>query len=141
MKLADVAIRIYQGPITSADMVYLFKEIRAGEKKGVTEVFSKELDEWVLIESGVLKPVIRSGNIYRYKAESTAAVLFPYEVKDCSARLLTLIQMQQEYPLAWDYLNENRKLLESREKGKFKDSQWYRFGRTQNLGCGNNQNL
>ena len=39
-----------------------------------------------------------------------------------------------KYPMAWAYLNRNRKLLEGREKGKFKDTQWYCFGRTQNLG-------
>jgi len=31
-------------------------------------------------------------------------------------------------------LTENKKLLESREGGKFHDSKWYRFGRSQNLG-------
>ena len=42
--------------------------------------------------------------------------------------------MQKSYPLAWAYLERNKKLLESREKDAFKDAQWYRFGRTQNLG-------
>ena len=32
------------------------------------------------------------------------------------------------------YLQLNRKLLQDREDGKFCDEQWYRFGRTQNLG-------
>jgi hypothetical protein len=134
LKLGDVATRIYQGPITSADTVYLFKEIRAGKKKGIPEVFSQELDEWVLIEPSILKPVIRSGSIYRYRAEPTAFVIFPYEVKDCSARLFSPFEMEHDYSLAWNYLNRNKKLLESREKGKFKGLQWYRFGRTQNLG-------
>ncbi len=42
--------------------------------------------------------------------------------------------METRFPLAWDYLGTNRKVLESRERGKFKDAQWYRFGRSQNLG-------
>jgi hypothetical protein len=42
--------------------------------------------------------------------------------------------MKRDYPMGWDYLNRNRKLLENREKGRFKDVEWYRFGRTQNLG-------
>jgi hypothetical protein len=29
---------------------------------------------------------------------------------------------------------ENKKTLENREKGKFKDAEWYRFGRNQNIG-------
>jgi hypothetical protein len=39
-----------------------------------------------------------------------------------------------QFPKAWNYLLQNKKKLESREKDAFKDSQWYRFGRTQNLG-------
>ena len=134
VKLANVAARIYQGPITSADTVYLFKDFAEGKRKSTTKVLSPELDEWVEIESTILKPVVRSGSINRYSVHPTALVLFPYEVKDCSARLLTPAEMKRGYPLAWDYLNRNKRLLDSREKGKFKDAEWYRFGRTQNLG-------
>ena len=133
VKLGDVTSRIYQGPITSADTVYLFKEFGPG-RKGTTEVVSAELGEPILIESAVLKRVARSGSIGRYSATPTALVLFPYELKDCEARLFTPKEMQGRFPLAWDYLNRNRTLLAGREKGKFKDAQWYRFGRTQNLG-------
>ncbi len=42
--------------------------------------------------------------------------------------------MEKRFPLAWNYLNKNHDLLAGREKRKFKDTQWYRFGRTQNLG-------
>jgi len=132
VKLGDVTTRMYQGPITSADTVYLFKDFRTGKK--TTEALSKELNEWVKVESHILKPVVRSGDIHRYNAEATALVLFPYEVRDGVAQLFTLAEMQHHHPLAWEYLNRNKKLLESREKDKFKDAQWYRFGRTQNLG-------
>ncbi|MCX6029136.1 MAG: Eco57I restriction-modification methylase domain-containing protein [Chloroflexi bacterium] len=134
VKLGDVAQRMYQGPITSADTVYLFKEFRTGEQPDITQVFSEALDEWMPIETSILKRVVRSGSIRRYRAEPTAIVLFPYEVKDGSARLFTADEMQRRHPLTWSYLARNKKLLEAREKGKFKDAQWYRFGRTQNLG-------
>ena len=134
VKLGDVATRLYQGPITSADTVYLFKEFRAEKRRHITEVFSKELNQWLPIESAVLKTVIRSGSILRYRAVPTALVLFPYEVKNGSARLLPPAEMLRDYPLAWNYLTRNKKLLEGREQGKFKDARWYRFGRTQNLG-------
>jgi hypothetical protein len=133
VSLADVTSRTYQGPITSADTVYLFKKFKPGTK-GTTEVVSAELGESTLIESAILKRVVRSGSIGRYSAMPTALVLFPYEVKDCEARLYTPKEMQDRFPLAWEYLNRNRDLLVGREKGKFRDAQWYRFGRTQNLG-------
>lgn len=133
VKLGDVTSRIYQGPITSADGVYLFKEFEPG-KKGTTRVVSAELGEPVQIESAILKHVIRSGSIKRYSAVPTALVLFPYRLEARQAHLLTPGEMEDRFPLAWNYLNRNRDLLAAREKGKFKDAQWYRFGRTQNLG-------
>ncbi|MGH9802883.1 MAG: Eco57I restriction-modification methylase domain-containing protein [Blastocatellia bacterium] len=133
-KLKDVAERMYQGSITSADTVFLFKDYRPGDRKKLTEVFSKELGEWVQLESKLLKPVVRSGSIHQYKAIPTALVLFPYEVKKQTARLFSVKEMRDQYPLAWAYLKRHKTLLESRERGKFKDSSWYRFGRHQNLG-------
>ena len=134
VKLGNVATRMYQGPITSADTVYLFKDHRPGKKKGLLDVFSKELDDWVTMEAAILKAVVRSGDIGRYSAAAMVFVLFPYEVRDYKARLFSVGEMQSQYPLAWAYLNRHKELLEHREKGKFKDAEWYRFGRTQNLG-------
>jgi hypothetical protein len=133
VKLRDVATRMYQGSITSADTIFLFKE-HQHETEDIVDVWSKELGRWVKIEQGILKPVVRSGNISRYSANPTALVLFPYKVEDCRARLYTPAEMQEQYPFAWSYLKQNKRLLEDREKGKFKDHQWYRFGRSQNLG-------
>lgn len=134
LRLADVASRMYQGPITSADTVFLFKQFNV-KTPHTTEVFSKELDEWVEIENTLLKRVVRSGDIGPYYARVEATVLFPYEVQDSEARLYNQSEMKKHFPLAWRYLNRNRELLEAREQGKFADSQWYRFGRTQNLGA------
>lgn len=133
-KLQDVATRIYQGPITSADTIYLFKEHRFESSSETTQVFSKELDEWLELETEILKPVVRSGDIHRYTANPAALVLFPYEVKASSARLFTPKELRANFPLVWGYLNRNKQVLEGRERGKFKDAEWYRFGRTQNLG-------
>jgi hypothetical protein len=76
VKLGDVTSRIYQGPITSADTVYLFKEFALGEA-GTTTVVSAEIGKSVFIESAILKRVIRSGSIGRYSATPTALIFSP----------------------------------------------------------------
>ncbi|MHB8094150.1 MAG: TaqI-like C-terminal specificity domain-containing protein, partial [Candidatus Aminicenantales bacterium] len=134
IKLKDVTKSMFVGQQTSADTVYLFKKYRIGKKKNILEIFSKELDEWVPLESHLLKKVVRSGDINRYHARATAVVLFPYEVREQTARLFTRSELQTDYPLVWAYLNRNKAILENREGGKFRDDQWYRFGRSQNLG-------
>ena len=133
VNLGNVAPKIYQGSITSADTVFLFKEYQ-NENESIVDVWSKELNCEVKIERDILKPVVRSGKIGRYSANPTALVLFPYKIKKCAAQLYTTAEMREQYPLAWAYLNQNKRLLENREGGKFKDQQWYRFGRSQNLG-------
>jgi hypothetical protein len=133
VKLRQVANRMFQGVITSADTVFLFKEYTGLQNK-VASVSSTESGKTVNIESAVLKRVVRSGHIGRYRAEVTAVLLFPYEVKNNEARLFTPAEMQRDFPLAWAYLREHKRLLENRERGSFKDGQWYRFGRSQNLG-------
>jgi Eco57I restriction-modification methylase/TaqI-like C-terminal specificity domain len=134
VKLSQVVNRIFQGAITSADTVFLFKEYKLAGDSSRCEVFSPESDFWVELESSILKPVVRSGRVSHYHAEPSALVLFPYEVWNSSARLYTESEMKRLFPLAWDYLNINKKLLENREKSKFRDEEWYRFGRRQNLG-------
>ena len=42
-------------------------------------------------------------------------------------------ELADQYPFTWAYLQANRGLLESRERGKWKHDRWYAFGRSQNL--------
>jgi hypothetical protein len=133
-KLSYFSARIFQGPITSADSVFLFKKFSFDPELNSVKVLSKELNEWISIEKDILKPVVRSGDIDRYHATPSTLVLFPYSIDGTQAKLINQLHMKKNFPLAWEYLCRNRKLLEQREKGKFKDLEWYRFGRTQNLG-------
>jgi type I restriction-modification system DNA methylase subunit len=134
VKFTEVTARVFQGPITSADHVFLFEEFRDAGRRGVTEVFSQANGVWVKLESTLLKRVVRAGSIGRYWAEVTALVLFPYDVKNHQAKLISALKLQKSFPLAWHYLQRHRMLLENREDGSFRDEAWYRFGRTQNLG-------
>ncbi|GAB1348897.1 hypothetical protein MASR1M107_11100 [Ignavibacteriales bacterium] len=42
------------------------------------------------------------------------------------------MRLRRTFPLTWEYLSENKKTLENRENGRFKET-WWQFGRTQNL--------
>jgi adenine-specific DNA-methyltransferase len=133
LRLGEVAPRIFQGPITSADSVFLFKEFQPAQR-GIVSVASKELGDRVQLEAAVLKSVVRSGDIGPFWAKPDALVLFPYEVRNNEASLYSARQMEEKFPNAFGYLKRNRKRLESREDNKFRDDNWFRFGRTQNLG-------
>jgi adenine-specific DNA-methyltransferase len=125
VKLGDVA-DIFVGLQTSADTVFLFKDCQKGSGRR-TKAFSKELNKPVVVESALLKPVIRSGEIGRFWAESTAQVLFPYKITNGKAWLIPEKEMKKDFPKTWDYLVTNKSLLSSREHGKFKASGWYQL--------------
>ncbi len=125
VKLENIS-HIFVGLQTSADTVFLFKDVPALTMPTAT-VYSKELGREVVIESALLKPVVRSGDIGRYWANPTAYVLFPYIVKAGSAALMPERELKKTYPLTWAYLVQNKRLLSEREHGKFKDTGWYQL--------------
>jgi hypothetical protein len=124
-KLGDLA-NIYVGLQTSADPVFLFKDVPTLRGKAVP-VYSKQLEKTVLIETELLKPVVRSGSIGRYFANRKAAVLFPYAFADEKAVLVSEGVMRKTYPKAWSYLHRNMPILAEREHGKFRATGWYQL--------------
>jgi predicted type IV restriction endonuclease len=128
VKLGDVAERIFQGLVTGADPVFVFL---SDNGKFHSEATGKQYQ----IESGLMHPLCKgSQNIRRYRVSDVSKyILFPYEVTVSRARLLTEQEIRDGYPAASAYLAENRRLLESRERGSWKHDHWYAFGRSQNL--------
>jgi hypothetical protein len=81
-----------------------------------------------------MKPLVSGPEAKRYVEPLTDTyLLFPYEVDERSARLLSASEMAGRYPKAWAYLCSWKDELRARENGKFDDAKWYRFGRHQNL--------
>ena len=124
-RLGNVS-NFFVGLQTSADTVFLFKNTNLSNGE-LTEVHSKELDKPYLIESTILKKVVRSGKIGKYWAEPTALLLFPYNVEDKSFQLFSEEKMKSDFPNAWDYLLASKQLLAAREHGKFRNKGWYQL--------------
>jgi type I restriction-modification system DNA methylase subunit len=131
-KLEEVAEELFQGVITSADTVYLFEEFEFIDSQNI-KVFSKELNQEVLLEKDILRKVVRSGDVKRYNIRYTHLLLYPYKFNKNNALLYSEQELKEEFPLAYDYLKKVQTKLENRERGAFKDENWFRFGRTQNI--------
>ena len=126
VKLGDIA-KVFVGLQTSADTVFLFKESQITSSSKIV-LHSKELNKEIEIETGLLKNVIRSGEIGRYWANPSALVLFPYEkTTENKFELITEKHLRSNFPQTWNYLQANKKLLSEREHGKFKDIGWYQL--------------
>jgi len=128
-KLGHIALKIFQGLVTGADPVFIL-ETREGGR-----TFSNATGKLYVLESELLHPLCKgSVNIRRYSISGISKqILFPYVLADGKARLILPEEFEQRFPNAWGYLQENRRALQARERGKWRHDRWYAFGRSQNL--------
>lgn len=131
-RLGDAA-DIFVGLQTSADDVLVLEFV---QKRGaLLQLKSKSLEQEVELEKEFLHPLVSGTDIQGYDSfNGRQFILFPYSVTDEQATLIPFAEIKRRAPKTAKYLAENRRRLEGRERGKFADSEWYRFGRSQNLG-------
>jgi type I restriction-modification system DNA methylase subunit/predicted type IV restriction endonuclease len=132
LKLGDVA-DVFVGLQTSADAVFIMDFVDEGIE--TIKLTSKALNTDWTFEKELLFPLISGTDVTRYcPLPERQYILFPYRVEDETATLIGFDTMSKLYPQTATYLLKNKKTLEARERGKFRGRDWYRFGRSQNLG-------
>ena len=116
IKLSNITDRIFQGLVTGFDPVFLLNYLGNGE------YYSDATDKKYKLESELMHPLCKgSVNLKRYcVSEITKHILFPYKIEDGKAVLLSKKELSTNYSNIWEYLNDNKKLLELREHGKWK---------------------
>jgi hypothetical protein len=132
--LSEVCDKIFQGIITGADKVFVL-EIKGEPQKKVVELYSKALGRNVKIERKLLRPLLKGSlDIRRYRIVTPKKyVIFPYYIKGSTAKLIPFAELEKNFPYCARYFVLNRKILESREHGKWKCAEWYAYSRNQNL--------
>ena len=132
IKLEDLTRKIFVGIQTSADDIYI---LHGGEENnGIVKTYSKSLDREIEIERGFIKPFLFGKDIKRYCTPiNTKWVIFPYKLVSDSAVLYSQKEIKEQFPKAWEYLKENKKELENRERGKMKNDKFYAYIYPKNL--------
>jgi hypothetical protein len=131
-RLRDVAERIAQGIRTSANPVYVLDLLSANDS--TVTAFSEQLQRDVKLERKSVALFLQGQDIRRYFLETCSkVVILPYQIKAGRAELITETQLRKKFPLAYDYLLQNKKLLEDREEGRMRNEEWYAFVYPKNL--------
>jgi len=131
-KIGDVA-DVFVGLQTSADDVFIMDLV--AETDRTYRLTSKALAREWTFEKDLLYPLVSGTDVRRYGyLPSRQYIIFPYTVQSGRAALIDFKTIQRNWPKTAAYLLQNKKTLEDREKGAFRDSEWHRFGRNQNLG-------
>lgn len=86
------------------------------------------------IEKGICKDIVNSNKLSREVSLKNLKekVIFPYDQQE-KPKLLDENLMKESFPEAYKYLQNKRKILAERDKGKGNYENWFAFGRTQSL--------
>jgi hypothetical protein len=126
----ETIAEIFVGVQTSADKIYHLDVCSRSD--GTITANDPARSRLFSLESGIAHPLVSGAHVKRYGLhDDEKVILFPYRA---DGRLLPETALRREYPLAYKYLFTHRRALEDREKRKFADNAWYRFGRNQNIG-------
>ncbi len=126
--LATIA-HIFKGTGTSADGVFMLEQVG-------TQLYSHSLQQWVELETDLLRPALVGKGIKPYFYQTRHQLLFPYKRQGETIGLMAPTAIAACYPKVWAYLNHpvNRAKLQQRDRDRYHDrSDWYGYGRPQNL--------
>jgi len=132
VKLGDVADRMSQGIRTSANEVYVLDLVSTDND--LVRAYSMKLDREVDLELRAVLSFLQGREIKPYQIlPSGKIVILPYRIEFGRVELISEKKLREQFPRAFDYLRENKAYLEQREKGRFRGSGWYAYGRQQNI--------
>lgn len=133
-RLKDIQIEIFQGVTSSADGIYYVNKVQDLER-GLTRIKPSGSDKNYIVESEVLKPILKGKNIRRWKIDwHNLWMVNPYKIESGRAKLMSPSEMKARYPNSWRYFEAHANELKNRERGKLKNSpDWYGFIYKKNL--------
>ncbi len=130
--LGDITRKIFVGLQTSADKIYVLNVKKWKEKTVIC--YSKSLNRDVEIEVGLVKSFLMGKDVHKYEPpDAKNVVIFPYNISDGQAVLLSQEYLKENYPSGWEYLIENKEALSNRESGKMKGDNFYAYIYPKNL--------
>lgn len=117
------------GIATLRNEIYIFNPVK--EDKNFYYLQNGSLYQ---IEKAICKDIVNTNKLSREVSLKSLKekVIFPYNNEE-KAKLLDEAFIKENYPKAYLYLQNKRKVLAERDKGKGEYENWFAFGRTQSL--------
>lgn len=129
IRLRDVC-NIHVGITTLCDKAYLF----AAEPINDNYLLAKtRLAGEVRLEKGILKPIIKASKLKSGQDTIKEYVLFPYQKVKGKHQIIPEQTLQEQFPLAYQYLLSVKVELDKRDNGAPNPVAWYAYGRSQGL--------
>ena len=125
----NIACRIWVGIATQFD-----KGFTVFKKNNRWNGLSPEGEKFE-IENNIVKPLIKVADLESENSieENNRGIIYPYEIIGGDVVVIKEATLQNKYPKAYKFLLTWRKKLLSRQKGKIKKDDWYKWGRIQSM--------
>ncbi len=138
--LGSLCDNIFVGIQTSADKAYILDYI--SETKKYYRLFSKSLYKEIELEKSFLRHIISGVDVKKYGTPTNRQyVIFPYSIENEKPILISKKIFESDAPKTWEYLYNNKKILENRENGKMKGEKWYGFVYLKNMAIQNKSKI
>jgi hypothetical protein len=117
------------GIATLKNDIYIFRPVDEDEN-----FFYLQNGSLYKIEKGICKDIVNSNKLSREVSLNNLKekVIFPYDHQE-KPKLLDENLIKENYPQAYKYLLNKRKVLAERDKGNGNYENWFAFGRSQSL--------
>jgi hypothetical protein len=126
VKLGETAEKIAQGIRTSANEVYVLDLV--SESENLIVAHSNQLDRNVKLEHQTVSLFLQGREIKPYRiCPSGKVVVIPYRIRNGRPELISEKEMREGFPKTFEYLLENKTLLENRERGRMRGRDWYAY--------------
>jgi len=124
--LKQISDEIFVGIQTSKDSVYAIDVLEdLGEK---IKVRSEETEREYEFSKDLLVPYLKGQDVDRYSSpENRKVLIFPYHTSSDGYELMESEEIRASAPAIWEYLLENREVLEARDGGSMDGEDWYGY--------------
>ena len=126
--MQDIFEGIYQGVITAGDDIFV---LEGKIENNIFKGYSKALDKNVIIESELMKQLLKGENIRRYKQpKSNYYIFYPHIIENGKTKPIKEEVLIKDYPLGYEYIsNFKNELKEKKKKYKTNPEYWYSLHR------------
>ncbi|OCB77244.1 Eco57I restriction-modification methylase domain-containing protein [Flavobacterium crassostreae] len=132
-KLKEICEGIYQGLITTGDDIFMLEGV---VKNDLFYGYSKELGQDVVLESTILKEVLKGQDIKRYlPLNSSKYVIYPHKLNSKNKTVpFEPEEFTNQFPLTEKYLsNFKQNLIDKKTRYKTNPKYWYSLHRSREI--------
>jgi type I restriction-modification system DNA methylase subunit len=141
LKVKDVFAKIFTGIQTSGDDIFMLRGSIVNDSfKG----YSKKLNQEVILESHLMKPILKGQDIKRNRPlETNLYIIYPHFINtNNETKVLEEMDFSNKFPLAYEYLlNFKDELITKKIKYKTNPKYWYSLHRAREIKIFENEKI